>query len=131
MINNVLRGVAIALVLAAVLSCDRPTAPRGPRGGPLTLTLTTPNADDGALLLSLSGAGIDSVTSVDGTMLEVLSSGSEPRLVIVRGALANGPIARVWVADVNGAYTAAVGQVSARGTYAQRSLNGYELALAP
>jgi hypothetical protein len=82
------------------------------------------------VLLAVSGGPVDSVTAAGGYQLYggagALPAGGVMR-VIVRGTLAAGPIARVWVPDVSavGAYRVTVEQAAARGTYQQRSVSGY------
>lgn len=85
--------------LIAAIGCggDGGTAPVPPDPGPLDLVLGTPNADDGALLVTVNGA---TVTSVQTAGFEVtwVTSGSTTRL-LVRGSLVAGPIASVVVPD--------------------------------
>jgi hypothetical protein len=111
-------------------SCKDSSAPKGPTAGALDVTLTMPNADDGAILFVVSGGAVDSITAPSGTF-QLMSSGAATKAVLVRGTLTSGVIARVWVADVSVSYTVALQQVAARTTYAQRALAGYSLVIAP
>ena len=120
-------AASLAALLAAGCANDGPT---GPAAGPLSISLTTPSTDDGAVLLAISGGAVDSVTAVGSYQLYggagALPAGGVMR-VIVRGTLTAGPVARVWVPDVAavGAYRVTVEQAAARGTYQQRSVSGY------
>ncbi|HKG94518.1 MAG TPA: hypothetical protein VKA84_21570 [Gemmatimonadaceae bacterium] len=120
---------AALLLLLPVAACSK-DAPTGPTRGALSLGLTTPNADDGAVLLAIDGGPVDSVTAVGAYRVYGGAAGAPagtPLRVIVRGTLAAGPVARVWVPDVSavGAYRVTVEQAAARTTYGQRSVSGY------
>jgi hypothetical protein len=128
-IRAALKLTVIAGIVAG-MSCDKFTGPKGPTSGALRVTLTTPNADDGAILFVVSGGTIDSVTTTDATM-QTMASQATPTMILVRGTLASGVIARVWVADVTATHSASVLQVAARTTYAQRATTGYSMVIAP
>lgn len=125
------RTTLMLLFITAAMSCDTGTEPKGPQAGPLSVVLTTPNADDAGILFVVSGAKIDSITTAQGTTYQLLSSTEAQPRVLVRGSLVSGTIARIWVPDVKAAYTAAVREVAAKTTYAQRATNGYTLTVAP
>ena len=91
------------------------TQPPAAVPGVLTLSLTTPHADDRAMMLSISGPGpITEITS-SGTsyVLHSRASGTGFR-VAVFGSLTSGALLRFSVPDVNKAssYQAAVLEVS-------------------
>jgi len=119
---------ALALVLA-ILAChddDKTVAPTGP--GVLDVVLTTPNPDDGAVLLTVDGV----VDSVQGAPYVIFStaSGTGARIVVT-GDVVGGVIARLYVPDVGSAdqYLAYLDEVAQRGTYALRSPTAYSLEL--
>ena len=121
-------GVVFALVMA-IFAChddDKTVAPTGP--GVLDVVLTTPNADDGAILLTVDGA----VDSVQGTPYLIFSaaSGTVARIVVT-GDVAGGVIARLFVPDVGIAdqYLAHLDEVAQRGTFALRPTTSYQLDL--
>jgi len=128
-IRAALKLTVVAGIVAG-MSCDQSTGLKGPTSGALRVTLTTPNADDGAILFVVSGGAIDSVTTTDATM-QMMASQATPKMILVRGTLASGVIARVWVADVNATHSASVLQVAANATYAQRATTGYSVVIAP
>jgi len=119
-----------------VLGCERevlaPERALGP--GPLELQIATPNADDGALLLAVSGGPVDSVTSAEFEVASLEVSAGDYR-VLIRGALHGGPVARLWVPDRGrgSAYVASVAQAVSRATYERREVAGYTVTvdLAP
>lgn len=123
-----LRLALVAGVVGAI-SCDELFGPKGPKSGALAVSLTSPNLDDGAILFSVSGGTVDSVTIPPGSGLQVMASQSTPRTALVRGTLTSGVIAQIWVRDISATYSATVQQVAAK-TYAQRSQAGYSLAIA-
>jgi hypothetical protein len=116
-----------ALLLAAVLTA----ACGGSDGasGTLRVSLTSPNTDDGAVMLQVTG-DIDSVTAPAGlTLYEATPSATVVR-AIVTGNIASGrTVLTLHVPDVGRAssYATQLLQVSARGTYVQRPVGGYTL----
>jgi hypothetical protein len=100
--------------------------------GLLTLTLNTPNADDGALLFRVVGGEVDSV--VAGVMVQDGSYTIQPSFtrVVVAGNIVDGIVVRVAVPDINDAasYSVVMEQVAVRNTFAQRSTSGYSIAVS-
>lgn len=99
------------------------------RAGVLTVELTTPNTNDGAIQFAVSGPAIDSVRAIglDGTT--ALLDGQAQ--TIVTGPVGTGALAHVYVADVNRAteYRAWVVAAAARGTYQLQDLASYRVVL--
>jgi hypothetical protein len=118
----------VALVAVSVSCGKKPTEP-AITAGVLTVVLTTPNADDGALLVSVTGGEIDSISVPAGSDLQMMVSTTTPRVVLVRGTITAGAIAKVWVDDVNATYTASITQAASKTTYAQRTLAGYSVTV--
>ena len=126
-----LRYLALAAVTALVASCGSSGDEGGPEAGVLRLTLDTPNAGDGAILFRVTGE-IDSVAG--GAMMQDGSYGTFPTFtrIVVSGDLTDGPVAYLFVPDVNAisTYVVTVEQVAVKATNAQRSLAGYSIAVA-
>ena len=123
------RGGVLSALILAILAChddDKTVAPTGP--GVLDVVLTTPNSDDGAVLLTVDGA----VDSVQGAPYVVFStaSGTGARIVVT-GDVLGGVIARLYVADISAAdqYLPQLFEVAQRGTYALRPPTSYQLEL--
>lgn len=116
----------LALATVALTTCGEKGVQDVPVPGWLSLNLSTPNADDGAIMFTVSGP-VDSVRSVHP---HVLSSkeGSATRVVIV-GAIGAGALASIKVPDTRQPtqFTATVEQVAVRGSYTQRTPAGYTL----
>lgn len=135
-------GSVVALGLLALWSCgggddgggvfepDPPPPEPDPVPGFLNIRLTTPSADDGALMFSLAGGPMDSLQAT-GLRLFATGSGSTLSAVVV-GDVAAGTVARFWVPDVadSGQYSASLQQAAARSTYQQKALAGYSLTVA-
>jgi hypothetical protein len=123
------QGMAVLALVVAILAChddDKTVAPTGP--GVLDVVLTTPNADDGAVLLTVDGA----VDSVQGTGYVTFATASATGArVVVTGDVATGVIARLYVPDVATAdqYLPQLVEVAQRGTYALRTPTSYQLEL--
>jgi hypothetical protein len=107
--------------------------------GARTMELSTPNADDGAILFTVTGPSVLGVTPETGVeMLETraTSNGATTSTILVRGTLANGAVGQLAVRglDLGGTYTVQILQVAARasGGYAQRTdLSGYRVTVRP
>ena len=128
--------IVTSAVVAALLACDGdPKPPTGPQPvtGPgfVRVQFTTPNTDDGAVYFTLTGAPIDSLISFY-TLLSA-DSGPDEKQVITAGAIRTGGIVIFWVPDRSAlaGYTAVLQQVATRGSYEQRDLQGYSVAIIP
>jgi hypothetical protein len=123
----------------------QPTTPQAPQApsqpsapiavpGILTARLATPSADDGAIIVEISGPAplTDLATPVQGAVVHARTSGNTTR-VAVFGSLAAGALLRFSVPDVNTApqYSAQVTEVSDRANALRASVNGYAISIAP
>jgi len=122
-----------ALSLGAACSNDPAGSAPGPRAGTLTVRLTTPHGDDGAMTFELRGPAIDTAMVVDPSLRLFTRRESDSRVVgAVVGPLANGAVIRLQVPDVSAAgYTANVLEVADRQDVLRFSLEGYALTVAP
>jgi hypothetical protein len=112
---------------------NQPTAPTAVPGT-LTVRLVTPNADDGAILLEITGPApaAEIAAAVQGAVVHARSNGNTTRAAVF-GSLANGALIRFSVPDVNAApqFTAQVTEASDRTSALRTSLTGYQLTIAP
>jgi hypothetical protein len=121
--------ISLALVGLAA-GCGGSSGPSGPTPGVLTLTLSTPNTGDGAVLFRVTGGTVDSVAGApmvaDGSYNTV---GTTTRIVVA-GPITGGVIAHLFVPDVGkvSTYVVTVEQVAVNATFAQRSTAGYSIA---
>ena len=131
------RSVRSLLTLAAVLAlgacsseaATTATIPAGPTGGWLTLQLTTPHSDDGAVQLSIAGPAIDSVKILgyDGFESHTVTQAN----LVAAGTIVNGDVARIHVPDLSRTtqYLVSVSAAAARDSYALQDLAGYRAVL--
>jgi hypothetical protein len=140
------RLVAILFVIAS-LSCGEsppsgppppappppppPPPPPAPGPGRLAVVMTSPNADDGAILLEIRGTGIDSVRAENATW-EFFSDKSSASVVraVVAGNLASGRLVNFYVPDVSGTYTVTIMDIATRQNMLRAS-TGYTFTVAP
>ena len=129
-------GETLALLaLASALACGNESAPATPMptSGAAAASLVTPNADDGAILVSLTGPGITSVQSTSSAYFvqSRVVSASEVRLLVV-GNVSAGVVATIVVPDVRriGEYSGSVLEVASRGDQVRNSVAGYAIHLA-
>ncbi len=127
-----------AVVLAAItIACggDTTNGGTGPaetsNPGFVNVTLATPNSNDGALLLTLSGGTMDSLTASAGTIF-FASTGTNTFRVMVAGTIVDGPIVRFWMPDRRNVaqYLATPEQAAVRTTYEQQDIGAYSLSIA-
>ena len=127
--------VPLALLsLAAACGDGGPTGPAGPVPGVLKIALTTPNADDGALLFTVSGGRISTVdAAAAGYQIYTAQPDTLTTRILVTGDIGAGEVVRIHVPDTRSAaaYHATIAQAASRTTFAQRGLAGYALAVAP
>ena len=99
--------------------------------GFVNVTLATPNSNDGALLLTLSGGAMDSLTASVGTIF-FASTGTNTLRVMVAGTIGDGPIVRFWMPDRRNLaqYVATLEQAAVRSTYEQQDIGAYSLSIA-
>jgi hypothetical protein len=113
-----------------------PTLPTVPTATPGTLTarLVTPNSDDGAIIVDITGPApaAEPTALTPGASLYARSNGNTAR-VAVFGALGSGALVRFSVPDVNAAsqYSAQVAEVSDRSNALRPSVTGYQVTIAP
>ncbi len=107
--------VAFALTLAA---CAADVAP-APVGGLLPIMLDAPRDTDGAIIITVSGGPIDSVTAAPGYDITSNTDASGVHILVV-GPMASGTLAQIHVADMAhaGQYVASVEQIADGTTFA-------------
>ena len=130
MTSTFTRGTVLVAALLA-LGCSGGDDPSGPVAGQLRVVLTSPNADDGAVMFQVTGA-VDSAVAPAGLTVYQSAPGSNVLRVIVTGDISTGDnLLTLYVADVGKAssYTTQVLQVAAQGTYAQRPAGAYSLTV--
>jgi hypothetical protein len=103
------------------------------RAGSVSLRLTTPHTDDGAMLFDVSGPPIDSVTASNASLQLFTRRAGSTIVGAVVGVVANGALVTLHVPDVRAAagYTARVLEVADRQDALRASLAGYALAVVP
>lgn len=126
------RRLVALCVIGVLAACDDggPGAPAADPG-PVSVLLATPRDDDGAVMFSISGGAVDSITAL-GYGLFSSRTAVDAHRIVVNGDIIDGPIARIWVPDrlAIGAYTLSMEQVATRGTFQQQPIAGYVLSLS-
>lgn len=129
--------LTLVAALGVVACSDDPTgtAPR-PVAGALIVRLTTPHADDGALVFAISGPSIASAVTADTALRLFTRQVNDSTLVaVVVGVVdsAGGSLVTLQVPDLGaaGRYTARVIEVADRQDILRASLAGYVLTVAP
>ena len=122
-----------ALLLAGCGGGDGGGGTGGPTAGEITLTLTSPGSDDGAILFRVSGR-VTGVRAVSPYTVASAPIAGLPDLtrVVVTGPITSGPIVILEVPDIRikTSYTAQVEQVASRTTFALLSAVAYGIRVA-
>ncbi len=124
---------AVACVLAVLAGAcgggDGGTV--GPTAGVFMVGLVTPNTDDGALLLTVSGGPVTAVEPAGQYQLYTAHPDSVTTTILVTGNIAAGAVLRLQVPDTRrlGSYRASVAQAASRGTFDQQALASYSLSV--
>jgi len=128
--SMMLAGLALAFGLATC-GGDGSTEPEGPTPGFLTVTLTTPSADDGAILLTVSGPDMTQLAPAHGSLYFRHAEGAGTATAVLVGDLQGGALLTFHVPDVAaaGSYSAAITQVADRSSALRASLGGYALTV--
>jgi hypothetical protein len=127
-----LLALAAAIGMTVVVACSQNdgVGPQIADPGFVSVRLTSPNGDDGALRFIIAGGPVDSLRA-SGATLYSASTGQNARRVIVAGNIQPSSVALFWLSDrhVLDNYTVTLEEVAASGTFAQRSLQDYSLTL--
>ena len=104
----------------------------GTEAGTIEVSLSTPNADDGAVLIRISGPGITSVAAFDPSHVVFNKPALGEVQVILVGDNLNGAILKLQVADVNALtqFTGTVLQAAKVTDELQSPLTSYGLSFA-
>lgn len=136
--HHLLRLGALAGALAfgnSGCTDDSNTGPSAPTtGGTVTVSLDTPNADDGALMIIVKGAGPPTIQPMsNGYQVYWRAVQAGETRVIVVGDITAGPLFKVTAApDASASRIAAsVSEVATRTDELRTSTAGYTLTLAP
>jgi hypothetical protein len=123
---------AAALVCAAFLAACDPGGPARPQPGDLTVAVATPNTDDRAMVITISGPQppTDVQPATPDYVVHSRIVGSSAR-VAVFGLIANGPVLKVSVPDLRQArsYTATLVEAVDVRNVPRASTAGYTVTL--
>lgn len=123
-------GLSLTL-LAAGVSCGDPST--APRAGNVTVALTTPNPDDGVVLVALFGPGFADISPASASyrVFPLTASPTEIHVLVV-GDLVAGPLFSVNVNDAGriGEYNGRVLQAASRSDVVHTVSTDYELTFA-
>jgi hypothetical protein len=136
-----MRIAAVGAALVFAISCGGESvlnpasaASDTPVPGTLVVSLTTPNTDDGALLISLEGQGVSNIRALDGghhLFVQATDSTATAIRIALIGDRLTGPVLAVDVPDVRrlDSYSATLMQVSDEDNELRSEIGVYELVL--
>jgi hypothetical protein len=128
--------VALTVVAGGIGCGDSTTAPR-PNNPALPtaalVSLATPNADDGAVVVTLKGPDLSTIQAPSSAYVVYsrLATSQEARVIVI-GNVAGGPLFTVKFAAGQqlSTYSATVEQVATRGDALRSSTTGYQLTVS-
>lgn len=131
--RRIFATVTLLAALGVGAACSDYPGGGGPtQPGTLTLRLTTPHDDDGAIVFELSGPPVDDATAA-GASLRLFTRRVNDATIrgAVLGTLANGAVVALQVPDVDAVaeYTVRVLEVADRGDALRDDLTGYVIAV--
>ena len=122
-----MRRLLTALAVIAALGCGEDA----PVPGTISISLNTPNSNDGAMVVTLSGSGITGLQPANSSyqVFQRLVTVDELR-VVVFGNLSQGPVLTATVPNINDpdGYAALLVQVANRNNELQEN-SGYSLTV--
>ena len=136
--NDWRRYIALPMFASLLVACGASsTGPTNDDGaipsvtpGWLTIQFTTPNSEDGAVQLRVTGPVIDSVV-VDSRYDSFGATSATVGDLVATGNIVTGNLARFRVPDVNrtAEYSVSVVAVAQKSTYALRGAAGYQAVI--
>ncbi len=120
-------ALSLVIALAALVACGK-DGPASSKAGEVTLNLTTPFADDGAILISVTGPEIGTVRASSSALAVHSRAVAGGVRVAVFGDIASGSLLRIAVPDASQSsrYSASVIEVSDRANGVRPVLTGYK-----
>ena len=119
------------LGVAIVLACSgTPPEPPPPVGGEVTLTLQSPNVDNGAVLIRVVGP-ITEITPSGDYLVSSAALGTTATKIVVVGDLISGPLIRVKVPnlDLLDSYSVFVEQAASGADFVLYDPSGYSILI--
>lgn len=132
--SALLRRSMLVLLLATATCTETPTGPPAPPvpvPGTLVVRLTTPNQNDAAIVVRLSGPDVTQLQSGNAAyQLHTRAAGASQRIALF-GTLTTGPVLRFHVPDVArlSEYSAQVVEVADDSNDMRAELAGYDVAI--
>jgi hypothetical protein len=124
-------GAVAGVLMLGSSACSNDAATAPDNTGPVTVSLTTPSADDGALLLIVTGPGLSAVLPASSAYQVYwrLANATETRVIVV-GDIVAGPIftATAPAGVAASQFAASVTEVSTRADALRPSAAGYSLS---
>ena len=129
-----IRRMLGAATLALLASCGGGSdggGPPGPVAGDLTVSYVQGSPEAGALLITISGGPVLSVTALGGQQLSYASPYAGTTRIIVAGTLATGDLFKIHVPDiaVSTSYVPRIDQVADKVTFALIDPASYHLTI--
>lgn len=129
-----LRFVALAsFVVAAGVSCsDSPIAPPAPLLTSALVSLTTPNSDDGALVVTVRGPDVTDIQAVSSAHVVYPRYAAHEAQVVIVGDVAAGPLLTIKLSRGHALseYSTSIEQVAMRNDSLRASTSGYQVSLS-
>jgi hypothetical protein len=119
----------LAAAIGLLAACGEGAEPS--RAGVLTVALVEATNDAGALLLTISGGTVESVSAAGGQQVSYSTPAAGTTRVVVLGTLQTGDLLKIQVPDTSRVadYTARIDQVADKVTFALLDPSAYSLSV--
>jgi hypothetical protein len=127
-------AIAAALIVAGGVGCGDTSSPTGDQPGTAVVSLSSSNAADGAVSITVRGPGLSAATAASSTyqVFSRLAGSTELKVIVLGDAVRPGQLFTVPVGAVNrlSAYTVQIEQVADQADSLRPEVSSYGVSLA-
>jgi hypothetical protein len=132
--TNATKAIAAALIVAGGLGCSDATSSATDQPGTAVVSMTSSNAADGAVSITVRGPGVSAATAANSTyqVFSRLAGSTELKVIVLGDAVRSGQLFTIPIGAVNrlSAYTVQLEQVADQTDSLRPEVSSYGVSLA-